>query len=59
MSQLSTTTNNVFLDLAIDWRVLGFTASSAVATAVLFGTAPALRGARLEPTETLKALDAE
>jgi len=27
-----------------------------VATAVLFGTAPALRGARLEPTETLKAL---
>ena len=56
VSQLSTTTNNVFLDLAIDWRVLGFTASSAVATAVLFGTAPALRGARLEPTETLKAL---
>ena len=59
VSQLSTTTNNVFLDLAIYWRVLGFTASSAVATAVLFGTAPALRGARLEPTETLKALARE
>jgi predicted permease len=52
--QLSTTTNNVFLDLSIDWRVLGFTAAVAIATAVLFGTAPALRGMRVQPNDALK-----
>jgi putative ABC transport system permease protein len=55
VSQLSTTTNRVFLDLTIDWRLLGFTACVAVATSVLFGTAPALRGARFQPTESLNA----
>jgi predicted permease len=53
--QLSTTTNNVFLDLSLDWRVLGFTAGVAVATAVLFGTAPALRGTRVQPNDALKS----
>jgi putative ABC transport system permease protein len=53
--QLSTTVNTVFLDLSLDWRVLGFTAGVAVATAVLFGTAPALRGARLQPDAALKS----
>jgi predicted permease len=52
--QLSTSTNNVFLDLALDWRVLGFTAGVAVLTAVLFGTAPALRATRVQPNEALK-----
>ena len=52
--QLSTSTNNVFLDLSLDWRVLGFTAAVAVATAVLFGTAPALRATRVQPNEALK-----
>jgi predicted permease len=50
---LSTGTNPVFLDLSLDWRVLGFTAAVAVATAVLFGTAPALRAARLKPNAAL------
>jgi putative ABC transport system permease protein len=54
VDQLSTATLNVFLDLSIDWRVLGFTAAAAIATAVLFGTAPALRGARLQPAGALK-----
>jgi putative ABC transport system permease protein len=53
--QLSTSTNNVFLALAIDWRVLGFTAGVAIATAVLFGMAPALRGTRVQPNDALKA----
>jgi putative ABC transport system permease protein len=53
--QFATTTNRVFLDLSIDWRVLGFTAFVAVTTAVLFGIAPALRAARLQPTDMLKA----
>jgi putative ABC transport system permease protein len=52
--QLSTATNTVFLDLSIDWRVLAFTAGAAMATALLFGTAPAWRGARVEPNEALK-----
>ncbi len=54
VDQLSTATLNVFLDLSIDWRILGFTAAAAIATAVLFGTAPALRGARLQPAGALK-----
>jgi predicted permease len=52
--QLSTTTNIVFLDLSIDWRVLGFTALVTIATALLFGMAPSLRAARIEPNEALK-----
>jgi predicted permease len=52
--QLSTATSNVFLDLTIDWRILLFTAAVAVATAVLFGTAPALRGTRAQPQDALK-----
>ncbi|MCA1651821.1 MAG: ABC transporter permease [Acidobacteria bacterium] len=53
--QLSTTTNNVFLDLSLDWRVLAFTAAVAITTAVLFGVAPALRGTRVQPNDALKA----
>ena len=30
-------------NLALDWRVLGFTVAAAIATAVLFGVAPASR----------------
>ncbi|MGH9370814.1 MAG: FtsX-like permease family protein, partial [Vicinamibacterales bacterium] len=53
--QLSTTTNNVFLELSLDWRMLAFTAAVAVITAVLFGTAPALRGMRVQPNDALKS----
>jgi putative ABC transport system permease protein len=52
--QLSSTTNTVFLDLGLDWRVLGFTALVATATATLFGVAPALRASRVQPNEALK-----
>ena len=52
--QLSSTTNTVFLDLGLDWRILGFTALIAIATAILFGVAPALRASRVQPIEALK-----
>ena len=52
--QLSTAGRPVFLDLALDWRVLGFTAAVAVGTAILFGTVPAFRAARVEPNEAIK-----
>jgi len=52
--QLSSTTNTVFLDLGLDWRILGFTALIAVGTAILFGVAPALRATRVQPNEALK-----
>ena len=48
-------TNNVFLDLSLDWRVLGFTAAVAMTTAILFGTAPALRALACSPNDALKA----
>ena len=54
VAQLSTTTNRIFLDLDLDWRILAFTAGTTVATAVLFGTAPAFRATRVQPSEVLK-----
>jgi putative ABC transport system permease protein len=52
--QLSSSTNTVFLDIGTDWRVLGFTALIAVATALVFGTAPAFRASGVTPNDALK-----
>ena len=54
VAQLSTQANRVMLDLAIDWRVLAFTAGVTIATALLFGTAPAFRASRITPIDALK-----
>jgi predicted permease len=54
VAQLSTTTNRVFLDVGIDWRMLAFTGVIAVATAVLFGVVPALRASRVAPIDAMK-----
>jgi putative ABC transport system permease protein len=54
VAQLSTSTTTVFLDLALDGRVLLFTSGVAIATAILFGIAPALTGSRVQPGESLK-----
>ena len=57
VSHLSTRTapmTQVALDLSLDWRVVAFTCAVSLATAVLFGTAPAFRCARLPPVEALK-----
>jgi putative ABC transport system permease protein len=40
--------------LAIDWRVLAFSAAMAMAATLIFGLAPALRGSRLSPQKGLR-----
>ena len=40
--------------IALDWRVLLFTAGVTFAVGILFGLAPALRGARIDLTPSLK-----
>lgn len=47
--------NAVFLELGLDWRVLGFAAALAMLTCVLFGLMPAVRAARIEPGAAMKA----
>jgi putative ABC transport system permease protein len=54
VAQLSTQVNRVVLDLPLDWRVIGFTMAVSVATALLFGTAPAFRAARVDPIDAIK-----
>ena len=51
--QLSTSTNPVFLSLALNWRVLGFTAAVSTGTVLLFGAAPAMRAGRTAPHDAL------
>ena len=43
------------LDVAIDWRVLGFTAGAAMISGLVFGLAPAFHGLKAVPAEALRA----
>lgn len=52
---LSSGREPVSLDLALDLRVLLFTAATAVFTAILFGMAPAWRALRVDPHDALTA----
>jgi len=52
VSQLDT--DAVYLDLPLDWRMLAFTAATAVIAALVFGVAPALRAARGAPIDAMK-----
>ncbi|OFW22521.1 MAG: hypothetical protein A3H97_06380 [Acidobacteria bacterium RIFCSPLOWO2_02_FULL_65_29] len=54
VAQLSTSTTRAFLHLPLDWRVLAFTGATMIATALLFGTAPALCATRSAPMDALK-----
>jgi putative ABC transport system permease protein len=54
VSFLSTGDNPLFVNLALDWRVLGFTAGLAVITCVVFGLAPVLRATGAEPGAIMK-----
>ena len=54
LAQLSAGGERVFLDVGVDPRMLAFTAAAAVGTALLFGTAPALRAARVAPMEAMQ-----
>jgi putative ABC transport system permease protein len=53
VSLLSTTEEPIRLNLDPDWRVLAFTAVTAILTAVLFSLAPAIRAARVAPGAAL------
>jgi putative ABC transport system permease protein len=55
VSFLGTRSNQAFLDLTFDWRVLSFTTGLAVLTCLLFGLAPALRASGTSPAGTMKA----
>jgi predicted permease len=46
VSLISTTVDQIYLDLSIDWRMFGFTALVAATAATIAGFAPALRAAR-------------
>jgi putative ABC transport system permease protein len=52
--QLSTDITRVVLDVTMSWRLIGFTSAIAIGTALLFGTAPAIRATRVEAVEVLK-----
>jgi putative ABC transport system permease protein len=55
VAALETSGNTITLPLALDWRVLGFAAGLGVATCLLFGLAPALRGTRMAATTVMRA----
>lgn len=55
VAYLSNGGNTVFLNLGMDWRVLGFATGLALLTCVLFGLMPAIRAARIEPGAAMKA----
>jgi predicted permease len=52
---LTTEQNHMFVSLSMDWRILSFTAASAILTCLLFGLAPALRATRIAPAAVMRS----
>ena len=55
VAMIGTEVSPLFVNLQMDWRWIGFAATLALATCVLFGLAPALRASRVPPGETMTA----
>jgi len=55
VASLSTSQSAIQLTIAPDWRVLLFAAAVTALTAIIFGTVPALRGAKADPMTALKS----
>ena len=55
ITYLSTQLDQVFLELTLDWHVVGFVTGLAVLATVLFGLTPAFRASRVAPGMALKA----
>ena len=55
LALLSTQGDSLFVELHADWRVLGFTATLAAITVLLFGLMPAFRATKLAPSEAMKS----
>src|SRR5690349_12002601 len=52
---LTTQGSPLFVELAMDWRVLGFNAGVAALTCLLFGLAPAFRATRVAPATVIQS----
>ncbi len=54
VAMLSTPRSQVYLDLALDWRMLAFTVAVAITTGLLFGIVPAWRSASVDPQQAMR-----
>jgi len=54
VASISTANQPLFVDLPLDWRMLGFTAAITFLTCALFGLTPALRATQVAPGAVLK-----
>ncbi len=52
---LSTDSQQIFVDLSLNWQVLGFTTALAFLTTLLFGLLPAMKATRTAPSDALKS----